>query len=176
MVIRKKKKKKEEFDASLMGEYLPGARVPVSATPVDALSKVYNLPPGWQSSLGWSWEYIPRGPSDPGPEDEVVPLSRQFLMAWAFYGLGGIADPKNLLEARGWSRLLGVGYGMGWVASALVGFFAFGLVATAIDPLHKWEGGLDETKAYQEIVHKIKTDEAPSNLIWQHWGGLGTVV
>jgi len=41
MAIKKRKKKKEEFDASLMGGYLPGARPPVVLAPVSATSKVY---------------------------------------------------------------------------------------------------------------------------------------
>jgi len=41
MAIQKKKKKKKEFDASLMGGYLPGARTPVSTAPVSDLSKIY---------------------------------------------------------------------------------------------------------------------------------------
>lgn len=41
MRIKKKKKKKEAFDASLMGNYLPGARTPVATTPVKGMSKVY---------------------------------------------------------------------------------------------------------------------------------------
>jgi len=45
MPIQKKKKKKEEFDASLMSNYLPGARTPVATVPADALSKVYSIPP-----------------------------------------------------------------------------------------------------------------------------------
>jgi len=169
-----KKKKKEEFDASLMGGYLPGVRAVVNPEPVSAITKlIYSAPP----FISWRFRYIPRyGPGDPGPKTEEVPMSRQFLQAWAFYGLAGFGDPKNFVEASGWARLLGIPYWGGYAVAGVVGFFVTGLLLTAIDPLHKWEGGLDETAIYQRVVENAMADKAPSNLIWKHWGGFGTVV
>jgi len=148
MAIRKRKKK-EEFEASLMSGYLPGAVSPVTTAPVSAVMKLPFNP----QFLYWHSKYIPRyGEGDPGPKPEEVPMSRQFLSAWAWYGLAGIADPKNFAEASAWSRLLKIPYLGGYAVAGGIGFFVTGLVLTAIDPLHKWEGGLDETAFYQRRV------------------------
>jgi len=150
MVIKKKKKKKEEFDASLMGGYLPGVRTVVNAEPVSAITKlIYSAPP----FISWRWRYIPRhGPGDPGPKPAEVPMSRQFVQAWGFYGLAGVGDPKNFAEASVWSRVLGIPYIGGYIVAGSIGFFVTGLLLTVIDPLHKWEGGLDETSFYARRV------------------------
>jgi len=149
MAIRKKKKKKEEFDASLMGGYLPGVRVVVNAEPVSTIRKLVYSPP----FISWRWRYIPRhGPGDPGPKPAEVPMSRQFIQAWGFYGLAGVGDPKNFAEASVWSRILGIPYIGGFVVAGSIGFFVTGLVLTVVDPLHKWEGGLDETAFWERRV------------------------
>ena len=150
MVIKKKKKKKEEFDASLMGWYLPSAIPPVMSAPVSALRKLPSAPP----FLQWSWRYMPApgGTSDVHVPEGPPPLARQFVQAWGFYGLAGVADPKNFFEASGWARLLGIPYAGGYAVAGIVGFFVTGLLFTAIDPLHKWEGGLDETAFYKRRV------------------------
>jgi len=147
MAIRKKKKK-EEFDASLMGWYLPGARRPVMGVPVSAPRK-----------LKYSPSFLKRKGSSGRPSDimpwvpvRITKASPGFWDAWAFYGIGGVADPKNFIEAAGYARVLGIPYIAGWALAGAIGFFATGLGLTFIDPLHKWEGGLDETAFYERRV------------------------
>lgn len=91
MAIKKKKKKKEAFDASLMGGYLPGARSPVSASmsipaPVAALPKLYQMPSFLQSRWRYgSGDYDP--PSTGLPEKGSRP--DMFGLAWLHYAFGG---------------------------------------------------------------------------------------
>jgi len=150
MAIKKKKKKKEEFDASLMGGYLPGARKPVaSITP----REIHQRPRGWvvpQTPVlimnPHSHEY---GVEHEHWEGGLLTRADEFIGAWAYYGIAGAADPKNILEAFAWRRAFGVPLIAGYALAGVQGFFATGLALTLIDPAHKWSGGLDETKIYQ---------------------------
>ena len=158
MAVRKKKKK-EELDASLMGWNLPGAIVPAMSAPVSALRKLPSAPP----FINWRWRYIPRygegdrkkresQPPAPGEIVRFTGATSGFWRAWGFYGIGGIADPKNFAEAAAYSRILGIPYIAGYAMAGAIGFFVTGLGFTFIDPLHKWEGGLDETAFYERRV------------------------
>jgi len=120
------------------------------SAPVSALRQLPSAPP----FLQWSWRYMPEpgGTSDIHVPEDPPPLARQFVQAWGFYGLAGLADPKNFAEASAWSRILGIPYFGGYVVAGAIGFFVTGLVLTAIDPLHMWEGGLDETALYERRV------------------------
>jgi len=144
MAIRKKKKKKEEFDASLMGWYLPSTQAPVMSAPVSSSRKLEHSP----IFFGRPSTIMPWVPV----RIEWTEASPGFWDAWAFYGIGGIADPKNFAEAAGYSKVLGIPYVAGWLLAGGIGFFVTGLAFTFIDPLHKWEGGLDETAFYQRRV------------------------
>jgi len=163
----KKKKKKEELDASLMGWHLPSAIVPVMSAPVSGLRKLPSAP----AFLQWSWRYMPApgGTSDVHVPEGPPPLARQFVQAWGFYGLAGLADPKNFAEASAWSRILGIPYYGGYLVAGAVGFFVTGLVLTAIDPLHKWGGGLDETAFYERrVTNAVRKQEwGAGNSEWQ---------
>jgi len=145
-----KKKKKEEFEASLMGGYLPGVKSSVMSSPVSPLLQITQRMPDF---LQARWRY---GSGDISPPDPDIPMARQFLSAWGYYGMAGVADPKNFAEASAWSRTLGIPYLAGYGVAGLVGFFLTGTILTVIDPLHKWEGGLDETAFY----HRRVTDAA----------------
>jgi len=150
MPIQKKKKKKEEFDASLMGGFLPGLTPVSTSEPVSAVLQITQRMPDF---LRLNFRYIPLpGTGDRGPQPEEVPLARQFLIAWSWYGMAGVADPKNFAEASVWSRVLGIPYVAGYIVAGMIGFAVTGMVLTLIDPLHKWEGGLDETAFYERRV------------------------
>ena len=140
------KKKKEEFDPSLTGGYLPGARAPVSVAPVGAPLKLSIT----NDFLTWRFQYIPRGTSDVHPKEEPPPLARQFLIAWWEYatGMGPVQIGLQTPQAYGLYR-----YGF-YPTFAAALFFEFvvataitSTVLTALDPGHKWEGGFDETQA-----------------------------
>ena len=166
-IMKKKKKKKEEFDASLMGGYLPGLTAVSTSEPVSAVLQMTQRMPDF---LQFNYRYMPvPGTGDRGPEPEEIPLARQFIIAWGFYGMAGIADPKNFAEASVWSRVLGVPYVAGYIVAGLIGFGITGLILTAVDPLHKWEGGLDETAFYERrVTNAVRKPEWGSNDPW-YW-------
>jgi len=69
--------------------------------------------------------------------------------AWKYYAGAGLIDPKIPAEAYMWSSLLGVSRLGGYGVAIAVGIFLTGTALTIIDPHHKWEGGIDETRIYQ---------------------------
>jgi len=178
MPIQKKKKKKEEFDASLLAGYLPGARTPVGASSADAYSKVYGVPPFYQ----WSWRYMPApgGTSDVHVPEGPPPLARQFLQAWWQYtGIpsaaagGGTALGLQILsqapQARWASPFIAYGFLSAWVLEATIGTAVVSLALTILDPAHKWEGGLDEYA--MGVVHPTAAQDILMGL-----GSWGTLV
>jgi len=172
MPIKKKKKEKEEFDASLMSGYLPG--IQLLSTPKTVKSFIFLGPSNIK--LIFNPHVHDYGIDHSHYDEGVLTRYDDFFDAFAYYGLAGVADPGNFLEAFAWRKGLGVPWLAGYALAGVRGFLLTGLILTLIDPAHQWSGGLDETRAYQQIAHKIKTDEAPSNLIWQNWSGVGTVV
>jgi len=85
--------------------------------------------------------------------------------AYLSYGRAGLLDPKAPAEAWAWGGFLGLG---GWKRAAaggliggIIGFSIGGAVLTVIDPLHKWEGGWDETADYQETQRMYAEMKAP---------------
>jgi len=85
--------------------------------------------------------------------------------AYLSYGKAGLLDPKAPVEAWGWGGFLGLG---GWKRAAagtliggIIGFSIGGAALTAIDPLHKWEGGYDETADYQQFQRDYGEMKAP---------------
>lgn len=144
-----KKKKKEEFDASLMGGYLPGAITPVQSIPPQKIHR----------SHGEYWN-VPQTPVlifNPvihHPDESLMGSVDEFMGAWAYYGIAGAADPKNFFEAMAWRRALGIPYVAAYAVAGVQGVLLTGLALTLIDPAHKWSGGLDETKIYQRTFSR----------------------
>lgn len=102
--MAKKKKKKEEFDPSLMGGYLPGA-VPVLVTsPVNPLAQITQRAPDFlQHRFRYgSGDYDPPGTDLPGPRTNWHSVGA----AWAMYAFG--AGPSQAViqtpQAYGLSR------------------------------------------------------------------------
>jgi len=85
--------------------------------------------------------------------------------AYLSYGKAGLLDPKAPIEAWGWGGFVGLG---GWQRAAagtliggIIGFSIGGAALTAIDPLHKWEGGYDETADYRDYQRSYLETRAP---------------
>jgi len=175
------KKKKEEFDPSLTGGYLPGARAPVAAI---APKLVLRRRKGWilpQTPIlimnPHSHEY---GVEHEHWEGGLLEKPEGFLKAFAYYGFVGVADPWNVAEAFAWKKGLGIPWLAGYALAGVRGFVLGGLVLTLIDPKHQWEGGLDETIGYQNFVSPLNPGSpAPSGgwWDWNRWdfdiGGMG---
>lgn len=85
-----KKKKKEEFDASLMGKYLPGISMPVEVNPVGGIEKALTVP-FWQNR----WRYGSGDPYEPIAYEYDIPKSVQILDAWNKYAFG--AGPYQII-------------------------------------------------------------------------------
>jgi len=160
MVIKKKKKKKEEFDASLMGGYLPGARSPITFVEPNKIHRQINSGRGNFGLLPQT-PILVRNPHshEYGVEHEhweggLLGKADPFIEAWAYYGLAGIADPGNIFEAMAYKSKFGIPLVGGVALASLRGFVLSGLLLTLVDPAHKWEGGLDETAAYQRTFSR----------------------
>lgn len=136
-----KKKKKKEFDASLMGGYVPGALPPVNVKPTVFTGTTVNGPffPEWidysdaldfTSMENLNWWTVEAG------------------MAWWSYGTAGLLDPGNFFEATLYQKKFGVSFRIGLLLSSARGFAVAATILTILDPSHKWPGGLDETKYF----------------------------
>jgi len=96
----------------------------------------------------------------PGKPIKEMPIEG-FQRAWPYYASLGLLDPKLPLEAVGWSLFLGISYGRGFFIAALVGALVTGTALTLIDPMHKYEGGYDETADYQNFERAYGEMKAP---------------
>jgi len=80
-------------------------------------------------------------------------FGQDFFRAWGYYTLAGALDPKNpLVDARIAAGVFGVGWWAGLGIAIVGGAPIMGLVLTIIDPKDRYEGGLDETRAYHAAV------------------------
>jgi len=84
-----------------------------------------------------------------------------FQKAWPYYASLGLLDPKLPLEAAGWSLTLGISYRYGIAVASIVGVLGTGTALTLIDPMHKYEGGYDETADYQQFERDYSELKAP---------------
>jgi len=160
MVVKKKKKEKKEFDASLMGGYLPGIREPVASIPPKKINRQINSGRGnfgllpQTPVLIWNPHSHEYGRPHEHWDEGYLTRPNPFLEAWIYYGVGGLADPGNIAEAFAYKKAFGIPLVGGMIIASLRGFVATGLVLTLIDPAHKWEGGLDETAGYQRTFSR----------------------
>jgi len=191
MPIRKKKKK-EEFDASLMGGYLPGMQ-PTSFYKIDWDRVLYGIRV-MGFSLKLSEEQRLR---DEQAASEREAWAREYadhhMTPWgAFYDytgfpaiLGGgigmnlmyniLAQPTQVKTGTGFFSAARWGFGTALFLEVTLGALMWAAVMTVIDPEHKVQHwGLDETALYK----KLETD--PDTGLWDMFAGgapsVGTVV
>jgi len=192
MPISKKKKKKEELSASLMGGYLPGTK-PTSFYRIDWDSILYGARV-MGLSLKLSEEQMLR---DERTASEQEAWAREYadhhMTPWeAFYDYTGfpalvsggvgfsliyniIAQPTQVASRTSIFSAARFGFGTAVLLEVTVGTLIFAAAMTVIDPGHKVEGwGLDETALYK----KLETD--PNTGFWDMYAGrapsMGTVV
>jgi hypothetical protein len=80
-------------------------------------------------------------------------FGQEFFRAWGYYTLAGALDPKNpLVDARIAATFFGVGWWAGLGIAIVAGAPIMGLALTIIDPKDRYQGGLDETRAYHAAV------------------------
>lgn len=75
-----------------------------------------------------------------------------FTRAMFEYAYLAALDPTNLPEGAVWAGTLGIGYRWGLLIAIAKGILIGAPLLAIIDPQDRWEGGLDETRAYQTIV------------------------
>jgi len=160
MPIQKKKKKKEEFDASLMGGYIPGAKRPVSIIPVTSFDKAMMVPfwqTRWRYGSGDVHESTSKPP--PSPRYDYRELGEAW---WSYTGVpamvaGGLsigllyqmgAQPLQVWKGGSIFSAAKFGFGAATVLEITIGTALWAAVMTALDPSHKWSGGLDETRYF----------------------------
>jgi len=92
-------------------------------------------------------------------------LAGGMFPAFLYYGRAGLADPKAPAEAYGYGGFLGLS---GWRRAAggalmggIIGFAVGGIIGVIVDPLHRHEGGWDETADYQETQRMYAETKAP---------------
>jgi len=163
-----KKKKEDEEDAWLWMSrpFSPGA------VPVPSARTTANQVLEWDTFKGGTRKgsISSLGPGLSVGEQATFWFQQQSLQGGMFpaylsYGRAGLLDPKAPAEAWAWGGFLGLG---GWQRAAagtliggIIGFSVGGAVLTVIDPLHKWEGGWDETADYQETQRMYGEMKAP---------------
>ena len=100
-----------------------------------------------------------------------------FIRAMKEYAILALLDPTNIPEASAWSMALGVGYGTGMGITLAKGLLLGPPILAAVDPQHRWEGGLDEFPVYKAVVNTIAYThpELPRDII-MGGGSWGSVV
>lgn len=142
--MAKKKKKKFQDDAWmwLSQPFLPGVSIIPGLT-------------DWQRMLLGEFsdqsDYPAGGRIYPGESP-----NQGFVRAMKEYAFVAIIDPTNVPEAQVWSVALGVGYGWGLAITLAKGLVLGPPILAAVDPQHRWAGGLDEKPLYQSIESDIK--------------------
>jgi hypothetical protein len=188
----KKKKKKEEFDVSLMGGFLPSL-VLMPAVKIVANYRNYNpfsgyiygapapvypgrppIRPGYTNPL--SPERMPQRSRDPQTGEEIYGASEAW---WEYTGVpGALAGGFGALglqvgsqapQAKWLSPFARFGFFTAWILEATAGTAAIATVLTILDPGHKWSGGLDEWNV--AAAHPTTSKEILMGL-----GSWGTVV
>ena len=131
-----KKKKKKELDPSLMPFYLPGSMpIHIDASIIEPFKYNYS-----RTNVGGD-------------------LTAQAFFAFYEYTFGG---PVEMMAAKSVTQgTIGFSIGAGGVYGTLgtavgfelaMDFLILGVIATAIDPQHRWAGGLDETNWYKQNI------------------------
>ena len=149
MVVKKKKKKKEYNVATTM-TYVPGLAMN-------------------NSTISIPKELI--GPLPPKPT--VASTSKEYMPRWQawFYYTGITAGLPMGHETAGavWGRAIAKRVGTSAIIGGGAGYFAalavVGTLATILDPLDYYEGGLAETRPYHYTT--LWAEEATRNLAFQ---------
>jgi len=100
-----------------------------------------------------------------------------FTRAMFEYAYLAALDPTNIPEAAVWASTFGVSYRLGMLFTLAKGIMIGAPILAAVDPQHRWEGGLDETRAYKAAVGGIGGAHPNLNksIVMGH-GSWGTVV
>jgi len=174
--MAKKKKKKEEFDAALMGGYLPGALPTTSSKNVNYALLLWKM----RTHLQLLDVYL-ADQHDLMPVYQV-PYEHQTTMARAWFEYTGIPSaveggylPLTLqLVAQSPQAYMGYSLGVygtflsGLALEVVIGTAAVATVLTLVDPAHKYPGGTDELM--RGVVHP----KAPKEILlgMGSWGSV----
>ena len=140
--MAKKKKKKEELDASLMGGYLPGAVPVITSSPVSPLLQITQRMPDflqhrWRYGSG---DYDPPGKGLPGPRNNWHMVGA----AWALYAFGAgpsqaiIQTPQAFALSRPTPFQLYPTFRAGLAVEFIYATLALATMYTILDPHRYW--------------------------------------
>lgn len=90
----------------------------------------------------------------PGKPIKEMP-SEGFARAMVEYGVLAALDPTNFPEGAVWAATFGVSYRLGLLFAVGKGILIGAPLLAIVDPQDRWEGGLDETRAYKAAVAGI---------------------
>lgn len=83
-------------------------------------------------------------------------LQFDITSAFLYYALLGVADPRNLADAKGIMRVTGLSYAVSLSLASAFGALAVGAALTMVDAKHKYPGGFDDTKLGKKIFSARK--------------------
>jgi hypothetical protein len=100
-----------------------------------------------------------------------MPLQQDINAAFLDYAILGALDPRNLLDAKGVAKMLGISYLGGLGVAAITGAILVGAAITAADPKHKYAGGLDDTSFGQTLygsrqMSRVSITDPLANLMY----------
>ena len=138
-------KKKREDDAWLwMSQPLvPGLISTASSFPVD-----------WKGSPITSHGGATVTTTYPDKPIKEMPIEG-FTRAMFEYAALAALDPTNIPEGAVWAGAFGIGYRWGFLFAVAKGVLIGAPLLAIVDPQDRWEGGLDETRAYKAAVAGI---------------------
>jgi hypothetical protein len=87
----------------------------------------------------------------PGKPIKEMPIEG-FTRAMFEYAAVAALDPTNIPEGAVWAAGFGISYRWGLLFAVGKGILVGAPLLAIIDPQDRWEGGLDETRAYQAGV------------------------
>jgi len=92
--------------------------------------------------------------SMPGAPIGEMPIEG-FTRAMLEYAAVAALDPTNIPEGAVWAATFGISYRLGLLFAIGKGILIGAPLLAIVDPQDRWEGGLDETRAYKAAVAGI---------------------
>jgi hypothetical protein len=120
-----------------------------------------DTPPRPRGLRDWKGSLITHHPGSftvtttyPGKPIKEMPIEG-FTRAMFEYAAVAALDPTNVPEGAVWAGVFGISYRWGLLFAVGKGILVGAPLLAIVDPQDRWEGGLDETRAYKAGVAGI---------------------
>jgi len=121
---------------------------------VPGLISTSSFPVDWKGSRITNLGGFSMTTTYPGKPIKEMPIEG-FTRAMFEYAAIAALDPTNVPEGAVWATAFGSGYRWGFLFAVAKGVLIGAPLLAIVDPQDRWEGGLDETRAYQAGVAGI---------------------